>query len=75
MLLFPAMPGPALLKEFSSLGGGPKPAVSSTSLCLLKNHHPESPTHSSKGFPQQTVFSGADFQEFVEEGNSIKDKQ
>jgi len=46
------MSGPVLLKEFSSLDGGAKPAVSSTSLCLWKMVIENATHNSSQGFSQ-----------------------
>lgn len=47
VLPFPAMSEPVLLKEFFSLDGGAKPAVSFASLCLLKMITQNTPRSSS----------------------------
>lgn len=52
MLPFPAMSEPVLLKEFFSLDGEAKPAVSFTSLLSFENDHLEGPTQQLSGIPQ-----------------------
>lgn len=84
VLPFPATSEPVLLKEYSSMDGGTKSAVSSTPLCLLKTIIQKTPQTSFQNIWDFQKFlncvklcfkHSVFFQEFGEERNAIKDKQ